>query len=105
MKRASRVAGGAVHPDTNEIIPFYMRLSGFVVFNVPLASAMLFMPGQTASMNAFLQWVNQTYNSGLNYGNRNASTLYTSVDLLAGYAGAVVASMGIALASRTYFAP
>lgn len=45
IKNASRVAGGSVHPDTNQIIPFYMRLSGFVVFNVPLASLMLFMPG------------------------------------------------------------
>jgi len=23
VKKASRIAGGAVHPDTNQIIPFY----------------------------------------------------------------------------------
>ena len=42
IKRASNVVGGAVHPDTNEIIPFYMKLSGFVVFNMPLVFAVVF---------------------------------------------------------------
>ena len=42
IKRASNIVGGAVHPDTNEIIPFYMKLSGFVVFNMPLVFAVVF---------------------------------------------------------------
>ena len=57
LKLASRIAGGAVHPDTNQIIPFYQRLSGFVVFNAPLVFAVMFAK-QTPAFNAFMQWAN-----------------------------------------------
>ena len=58
VKSASRIAGGAVHPDTNQIIPFYQRLSGFVVFNAPIVFAVMFTPNQTPAFNALMQWVN-----------------------------------------------
>ena len=51
-----------------------------------------------------MQWVNQTYNAGMNYGNRNASSKYTNADLFRGYAGAVAVSVSIALFTRTIFA-
>ena len=51
-----------------------------------------------------MQLVNQTYNAGMNYGNRNASTTYTNGDLIRGYSGAVATSMSIALISRTLLA-
>ena len=57
IKRASNIVGGAVHPDTNEIIPFYMKLSGFVVFNMPLVFAVVFAK-QTPIFNAGAQWAN-----------------------------------------------
>ena len=104
VKQASRIAGGAVHPDTNQIIPFYQRLSGFVVFNGPIVFAVMFTPNQTPLFNAFMQLVNQTYNAGMNYGNRNASSEYTISDLARGYSAAVVTSVGIALISRTLMA-
>ncbi len=43
VKKNNIIVGSAVHPDTNKIIPFYMRLSGFVVFNFPLVFAVLFV--------------------------------------------------------------
>ena len=101
---AEKVAGSAVHPDTGKVIPFYMRMSGFVVFNVPLVFAVLFTKNQTPLMNAGFQWLNQTYNAGMNYGNRNASSQYTTSDLGKGYLAATVTSVGIALFSRTLFA-
>jgi len=52
VKKSDRITGGAVHPDTNEIIPFYMRLSGFVVFNTPLVLVALFTRNQTPLFNA-----------------------------------------------------
>lgn len=58
VKKASRVAGCAVHPETNKIIPFYMRLSGNVVFNAPILMAVMFTPNQTPAFNAFMQLVN-----------------------------------------------
>lgn len=42
IKYASKVVASAVHPDTGEVIPAYMRMSGFVIFNLPLLFAMLF---------------------------------------------------------------
>ena len=40
----------------------------------------------------------------MNYGNRNASSEYTTTDLARGYSAAVVTSVGIALISRTLMA-
>ena len=40
----------------------------------------------------------------MNYGNRNASSQYTTADLARGYSAAVFTSVGIALASRTLMA-
>lgn len=104
IKLASRIVGGSVHPDTKEIIPRVMRLSGFVIFNVPIATMVIFMPHQTPLVSAMLQWLNQTYNAGMNYGNRNASTPYSSQDLLKGYLAAVLVSVGLAFTSRLAFA-
>jgi hypothetical protein len=58
VKRADKLVGGAVHPDTNEIIPFYMRLNGFVVFNCPILLVSLFTRNQTPMFNAGMQLVN-----------------------------------------------
>lgn len=43
VKENNAIVGSAIHPDTNAIIPFYMRLSGFVVFNFPIVFAVLFV--------------------------------------------------------------
>ena len=80
-----------------------MRLSGFVPFNFPIVFAVLFIRNQTPVFNAFMQVLNQTYNAGINYGNRNASSTYTTKDLGRGYLGAVTVSVSIALFTRTIF--
>uniref|UniRef100_A0A7S3IEW7 Sidoreflexin n=1 Tax=Strombidium inclinatum TaxID=197538 RepID=A0A7S3IEW7_9SPIT len=103
-KKATRVVASAVHPDTGEIVPRPMRFNGFAYFNVPLISTMLFMKNQTPLFNAALQWLNQTYNCGVNYGNRNASSNYTMTDVGRGYFGAVLASITIAMGTRRIFA-
>lgn len=58
IKQANAIAGSAIHPDTNKVIPFYMRLSGFVIFNFPIVFAVLFVRNQTPAFNATMQWVN-----------------------------------------------
>jgi hypothetical protein len=58
IKLAYRIVGGSVHPDTNEIIPHVMRLSGFVIFNVPIATLVIFAPNQTLLFSGALQWLN-----------------------------------------------
>ena len=49
---SNRIVGSAVHPDSGKIIPFYARMSGFVIFNVPLVFAVMFTRNQTPLMNA-----------------------------------------------------
>ena len=46
------------------------------------------------------QWVNQTYNAMVNYGNRNASSVYTAADIGKSYTCAVSSSIIVALAIR-----
>jgi len=58
VRQAYRIVGGAVHPDTNEIIPVPMRLSGFVVFNVPIATLVIFKANQTPLFTAAMQLAN-----------------------------------------------
>lgn len=71
---------------------------------MPLVFAVLFVKNQTPLFNAGMQWANQTYNAGMNYGNRNASSNYTNQDLLRGYLGAVVVSCGLSYSVRRIFA-
>ena len=82
-----------------------MRMSGFVIFNVPLVFAVLFTKNQTPTFNAAFQGLNQTYNSAMNYGNRNASSNYTLQDIGKGYVSATLAAVLIALYTRRVFAP
>jgi CxxC motif-containing protein len=72
-----KIVGSTIHPDTGERIPFYFRMSGFIIFNAPILFGVL-MTAQTPLNIMFFQLVNQSYNAGLNYGNRNASSPYTS---------------------------
>lgn len=49
------------------------------------------------------QWLNQSYNAVMNYSNRNATSLYTTEDIMKGYASAVVVSVGMGLTLQTIF--
>ncbi|TNV86496.1 hypothetical protein FGO68_gene16303 [Halteria grandinella] len=101
---ADKVVGSSLHPDTGKIIPFYQRMSGFVIFNVPLVFAVLFTKNQTPAFNATFQGINQTYNASMNYGNRNATSPYTIADMGKGYFAATAVSVLIALYTRKAFA-
>mmetsp|Transcript_33808 Transcript_33808/g.24848 ORF Transcript_33808/g.24848 Transcript_33808/m.24848 type:complete len:132 (-) Transcript_33808:555-950(-) len=80
LSRARRIVESAIHPDTQQPIPRVMRMSGFVYFNVPILAIMLFAR-LSPIQNAGMQILNQTYNAGMNYGNRNASSPFTIRDL------------------------
>ena len=51
------------------------------------------------------QWVNQTYNAVMNYGNRNASSTYTTSDILKSYGSAVTIAIGLSLGIRRLLRP
>jgi hypothetical protein len=81
LRKAQTVVSTAIHPDTNEFIPWAMRCSSFVPMNVPISFG--FIVAAPTPFNTILwQAINQTYNAAFNYGNRNATSLYTTRDIL-----------------------
>jgi sideroflexin-5 len=76
-----------------------MRLSSFVPINMPIAFGMI-ITAPTPFNTILWQWLNQTYNAALNYGNRNASSNYTEKDIAKSYGAACASSIGVALGVR-----
>ena len=72
-----------------------MRTNAFVPTNIPIIVGMLVSP-PTQVYTIFWQWLNQTYNAGLNYGNRNASSTQTTQELLQAYCIATGTAIGVA---------
>jgi sideroflexin-5 len=99
LRRAQVVVSTAIHPDTNEFIPWTMRCSSFLPMNIPISFGFI-IAAPTPFNTIFWQWINQTYNASFNYGNRNATSLYTTSDIMKSYAAAVVSSISVALAIR-----
>ena len=99
IRTAQTVVSTAIHPDTGKFIPWFMRLSSFVPINLPIAFGMVMTP-PTPFNTILFQWLNQTYNAILNYGNRNATSLYTTQDVAKSYAVACSASIVVALGIR-----
>ena len=85
-----------MNPDTEKPILWPSRVSAFIPVNIPITAALL-MTSPTPFNIVFWQWVNQTYNAGLNYGNRNATSSQTNTDLALAYAIACGVSIGIAI--------
>ena len=67
------IVDASIHPDTGKPVPWAMRMCAFVPTNLPIIFGML-MSAPTPANTIFFQWLNQTYNAGMNYGNRNASS-------------------------------
>jgi len=104
IRQAQTVISTAIHPDTQEFIPWVMRLSSFLPMNMPISFGFI-MAAPTPFNTIFWQWVNQTYNATLNYGNRNASSQYTMQDIAKSYAMACGASITLALGVRKAMNP
>ena len=96
---ADDIIGSAVHPDTNEPLPWLMRISSFMPMNVPLNVGFILMP-PTIFNTVTVHVANQSYNAVMNYGNANASSPYTKEDIGKSYASAVCASVGVSLLIR-----
>lgn len=99
IREAEIVTRTAIHPDTGEFIPWGMRMSSFIPINMPISYAMIVI-APTPFNTIMGQWINQTYNAGINYGNRNATSVYTTNDIMKSYTGACTASIAVALLIR-----
>eukprot|EP00297_Palpitomonas_bilix_P013001 CAMPEP_0113872994 /NCGR_PEP_ID=MMETSP0780_2-20120614/3525_1 /TAXON_ID=652834 /ORGANISM="Palpitomonas bilix" /LENGTH=291 /DNA_ID=CAMNT_0000858593 /DNA_START=34 /DNA_END=906 /DNA_ORIENTATION=+ /assembly_acc=CAM_ASM_000599 len=69
---AKKLYRGCVHPQTGDIIHPFFRRAAFLPVNIPIYAGMLLSPS-TFPWIVFWQFVNQSYNMGMNLANRNAS--------------------------------
>lgn len=99
IRKAETVISTAIHPDTGQFIPWPMRMSSFIPMNMPIAFGLI-IAAPTTFNTVFWQWVNQTYNAAVNYGNRNASSVYTQEDIVKSYSAATITSIVVALGIR-----
>lgn len=67
--------------------------------NVPILVGIL-LSRPTIFNTMFWQWVNQSYNAGLNFGNKNSTCNYTNADLGKGYVAAISSSITVAVTLR-----
>jgi len=104
LRKADSIVRSAVHPDTGEIIPNYMRFTAYLYANIPINFGMLLTAPTTFNI-ALWQWVNQTYYVGVNYSNRNASSKFTNADLVKAYFAAVMASIGVGIGVKKFIEP
>ena len=101
IRRAQVVTGASVHPDTGNLIPWHQRMSTFIFLQGPLSVGLTMAPPTTFN-TVIWQWLNQTYYSGLNYGNRNATNVASTVNIAMSYTAAVVSSVAIAIVLRRF---
>jgi len=104
IRKAQYEVASSVHPDTNQILPFYQRFCSYSIINIPVLFGMILSPQTTTSIILW-QWVNQTYNAMLNYSNRNASSNLDMKGLGIAYGSAVTASISIGLGMRKILSP
>jgi hypothetical protein len=87
--------------DKGEIVFLPFRMCGFLWTNTPILIGILC--SKPTMFNTFLwQIINQSYNAGLNFANKNSSCSYTQQDIINGYFAAVIFSLSISLNLR-YF--
>ena len=85
--------------DTGQLVFKPFRMCGFVPVNIPILCGIV-LSKPTMFNTIFFQWLNQSYNAGLNYGNKNSTCEYTDFDLLKGYIAAVGSSLSVAITLR-----
>jgi tricarboxylate carrier len=90
---AKKKVDSAFHPDTGEKIPLFFRMSFFMPSNLPITAGMLL--SGTGMQQVFWQWLNQSYNAGFNYANRNATVPIDTSQLVASYMVATGVACGM----------
>ena len=94
--RAKKVLAACVHPETGDTIPAPFRFSAFAPVNLVICGGLLWASGVSLKASAFWQWLNQSYNVGVNHFNR-ASGSPPPETIAAAYCGATVSAVGVAL--------
>lgn len=101
--QAKQLYDSAFHPDTGEKNFLPGRMSFQVPGNMLITGCMMTFYQSTPAV-VFWQWMNQTFNSIVNYTNRNASTGVTTNQLMQAYVAATGASVASAVALNKWVA-
>lgn len=100
---AKQLVDSAFHPDTGEKNFLAGRMAFQVPGNMIITGCMMTFYRSTPAV-IFWQFMNQTFNSIVNYTNRNASTGVSQNQLLQAYAAASTASVATALGLNKWVA-
>ncbi|RHY28399.1 hypothetical protein DYB32_006003, partial [Aphanomyces invadans] len=100
---AKHLYDSAFHPDTGEKNFILGRMSFQVPGNMVITGCMMAFYRSTPAV-VFWQFMNQTFNSIVNYTNRNASTGVTTDQLLQAYAAASTMSVATAVGLNKFIA-
>jgi sideroflexin-5 len=95
---ARNIKESIIHPDTNKpIFPLFRfsfyGLSQFMIIPLMIAKSTIISPQRTIAIH----FINQSYNAGCNYANRNITNTNNSSTFIKGYIGAVFTSVSLAL--------
>ncbi|KAF0700432.1 Aste57867_9057 [Aphanomyces stellatus] len=101
--QAKHLYDSAFHPDTGEKNFILGRMSFQVPGNMVITGCMMAFYRSTPAV-VFWQFMNQTFNSIVNYTNRNASTGVTTEQLLQAYAAASTMSVATAVGLNKFIA-
>jgi len=104
MRLAQLVTRTALNPDSGAFIPWMARLSSFIPVNIPICYGLIMSPPTTFN-TVLWQWICQTYNAYLNWGNASASSDSSPWTLLRSYVAACAVSISVGMGTRTLLAP
>lgn len=91
--RARRVLGAVTHPETGDLIPAPLRFSFFAPANLVICAGLL-RPGASLAWSGFFQWLNQSYNAGVNIANGSSGDVSTE-RLAAAYCAATGSALAV----------
>jgi len=98
--KAQEIVDAVSHPVTKELLFKPFSWAGFLPANVPILCGLIFTQRTTFNI-IFWQWINQSYNSAVNYTYLNPNEPASYSSLLMSYIGAVSVSVfsGLKLSS------
>lgn len=92
-----------MHPQSGDVVPSLFRVSACIPCWTPMAAGMLMSPA-TPFWRVFWQFVNNSYDAGFAYSNRNTTNDQETYEILRNYAMGVCLGSSIALGSDAWIA-